>query len=513
MKDRKIFITCIGAAALALQAAYSYGLNITQVDKMVPVLPDAKDYACMAYSVQDNSIFSQCFTGRSGNSEDKMRDYDDKVSAAKDRLKTEKDAYQDKNQEIATKAEGSMRKAEAGKKLKHISGMDISVEDLQNMTEEQKKAFGHKAAAYQMSKTGAMGNMSQADIMKLATMSDKEREAYMMQKMSGSENTGLTPAEIQKLSKMNDEEIETYLKKNPDVMKRMQNSGMARKAAAARNAKSKQAAGEPDPLKKNNDMLQAQKQLRKTIEPENMKAAKKQIKQLFNEKYKNSIKQARENYSRCYIRYSPDGYIFADGKMADSEVRAMKNADRNCGNMATWDASYREFTLAAGDIWAKALKKDLNAIKASSANGNLKKMKTSAYFSNFDSPEMQNYVNNLPGIDGTDEYINMLEEAGKTFDMPEEAGYCDYAWLARAKSISDKDEKNDLYQAHSNELSGCTKEQLKSVGLTASALSATKQGKNGKNKATKEKPEKAKAGNGLGIKGKLKGAAINKMGL
>ena len=511
MKYKNIFLTWLGAAVLAAQTAPAWSLGISQVDKLVPVLPDAKDYACMAYSVHDNKIFSQCFSGTNGNSEDKMKDYGDKVSAAKDKLKDEKDSYQNKNQELAAQAESSKQKAAANKKLKDMSGTNVSIEDIQNMTEEQKQAFGNKIAAHKMSQTGMMGGMSQADIMKMASMSEKEQQAFIMQKMSGSENTGLTADEMQRFSKMNDAEMEAYLKKHPDVMVRMQNSKMGKKALANRNAKSKNPAEENTALKQNENIKQAQKKLSETIEPKNIKAAQKQINELFKTKYKASIKQARENYSNCYIKYSPDGYIFADGKMAASEVKAMENAEKNCRQLATWDASYKEFTLAAGDIWAKALKKDINAIKASSANGNLKKLKTDAYFSNFTSSEMQNYVNNMPGIEGTDEYIQLLEQAGKTFDMPKEAAYCDHAWLARAKSITDTEEKSGFYESHADELSGCTKAQLQAAGLTSSA--AGRHGKGEKNKSAKTKSEKSKAGNAYGIKGKLKGAVLNKLGL
>lgn len=467
-------IFVLACAIIAAQSMTASAINIAQVDSsVIPLLPNAADYACMAYKNMDNPIFLKCFAPAKDNTEDRLKAYNGKLDSAKDKLKDEKDSYQEKNQEIAAQAEAAKQKSAANNRLKQMSGMDINTDDLDKMTESQKQQFGMKVAARQMSQasaiSGMFGGMSQAEMMKVAAMSEADQEAYMRQKMSGSNGTGLTPAEMKMIENMSDAEFAAYARKNPDVIGRMQNSKMGKAAAA--NAKKNNARSKADHAEAGSRMQaaeslkQSQKDLRDAVDAKNMKAARKQIRQLFNEQYKAAIKQAREDYSACYIKYSPNGYIHADGHMSESEVKAMNNAEKNC--QKNWDSKYQEFTLKAGNIWAKAVRQDLNAIKTASANGTLKKLKIAAYFQNFDSPEMKNYVNNMPGIDGTDEYIQFLEQAGKTFDMPKEAAYCDQAWLVRAKKITDKTEKNDFYNGHKEELGGCTAAQLQGVGISS----------------------------------------------
>ena len=468
--------------AAMLCAAYitpANAITITQVDKIVPELPNANDYACMAYSNHENIIFAQCFSGKPDNSEERMQTYNNNVRNANDKLKHEKEAYQNANQELAANAEASRQKAGANDKLKQMSGMNVDVDSLSKMTEEQKQAFGHKIAARKMSEagslTGMMGGMSQEEIMKLSKMSDKEREAYMMQKMSGSEGMGLSMDEMQKFSTMNDKEIAEYVKSHPEVAAKIQNSRMGKMAAANAgkiNARTQAAQnGVQNIRQKMGQQTAAQKQYMDAIDNKNMKAAQKQINALFNEKYKAMIKKGRENYSSCYIKYSPNGYIFADGNMSSSEERAMKDADKNCKSYKTWEIHYQKFTKEAGEIWEKAVKQDLSAIKTAAASGTLKQSKIATNFSNFTSPEMNNYVNNIPGIDGTEEYIEMLEKAKSSFTMPKEAAYCDQAWLAHAKSIEDKSEKNSFYQYKTDELGGCSAAQLSAAGITQAKTS------------------------------------------
>ena len=484
-------------AAMIFSASFvipANAIDISNVDKIVASLPSANDYACKAYSNTENSIFSKCFAPAKDNSEDRMNAFNSNVKKAKEMLESEKKTYMEKNQEIAAAAETGKQKAAADKKLQQMSGTNIDTESLQNMTKEQQQAFAMKIASKNMSNAGngLLGNMSQAEMMKIANMSEKEQEAYMIQKMSGSSGIGLTPAEMQKLSKMSDAEFEAYAKAHPDVVSRMSKSKMAQTAMANK--------GKETAKTKENPASSgiAQKQYMEAIQPKNMNAARKQINALFDSKYKNSIKQARESYASCYIKYSPTGYIFADGIMSDSETKTMETAEKNCRSHKTWDAAYQDFTRKAGDIWAKAIKSDLSAIKEASKNGKLKKLKISANFSNLTSLEMKNYVNNMPGIDGTDEYLSFLEEADATFEMPSEADYCDHAWLAMIKKTSEASEKNDIYNSHIGELRGCSADQLKAAGIKKASASG------------KKKAGKAETGNGKSLKNKTKNTAGNK---
>ena len=506
-------------AAIIFSAAFvipANAIDISNVDKIVASLPSANDYACKAYSNTENSIFSKCFAPAKDNSEDRMNSFNSNVQKAKELLESEKNAYTEKNKENAATAESNKQKAAADKRLQQMSGMDIDTDSIQNMTEEQKQSFAMKIASRKMANAGngMLGNMSQAEMMKLANMSEKEQKEYMMQKMSGSSGIGLTPAEMQKFSKMSDAEFEAYAKAHPDVVSRMSKSKMAQTAMANKgkaNAKTKE-----NPASSGI----AQKQYMEAIQPKNMNAARKQIKALFDSKYKDKIKQSRESYSSCYIRYSPAGYIFADGIMSDSETKTMETAEKNCRSQKTWDSVYQDFTRKAGDLWAKAIKSDLSAIKEASENGKLKKMKISANFSNLTSMEMKNYVNNMPGIDGTDEYISLLEDAKEAFEMPSEADYCDHAWLARIKSTGAASEKNDIYNSHIDELRGCSADQLKAAGIKkASASGKKKAGKaeTGNGKSLKNKIKNTAGNKGSAIKGgmkeKAKGALLNKFGL
>ena len=499
------FFYYLTAILCSLYATPSNALTISQINDIVPTLPNANDYACIAYSNHESIIFAQCFPGKPDNSEEKMQIYNRNVRDAKDKLKLEKETYQAANQELAARAEVNSQQASANDKLRQMSGTNVDVDSLEKMTDSQKQAFGQKLAARKISEAGAMTGMmtgmSKAEMMKLSSMSEKEQEAYMMQKMSGSEGTGLSVDEMQKLGKMSGKEAEEYAKSHPELATKIQNSRMGKTATA--NAGKINARAHADQNKIQNirqkmgQQTAAQKQYMDAIDNKNMKAAQKQINDLFNEKYKTLVKAGRENYSGCYIRYSPRGYIFADGIMSSSEEKAMKDADKNCKILKTWDIHYQEFTKKAGEIWEQAVKQDISSIKSAIRTGTLKKLKIEAFFSNFTTPEMVNYINNIPGIDGTEEYINMLDKAKSSFKMPKEAAYCDQAWLAHAKSINDKSEKNTFYQSRAEELGGCSAAQLTAAGITQTkSVRNPKVNKN--NKGYKDHTNDDKGHNGKG---------------
>lgn len=493
MKKHNFFYYLAALVCSTVFAAPAAAIDIAEVDKLVPSLPGANDYACMAYSDQHNAIFSQCFAPASDNSEDKVKEFKDNVGKAKEALEKEKHVYQEKNQDIAANAEASTNKSAANQKLKQMSGMNIDVDSLEKMSDEQKMSLGHKMAANKMSQigqmTGMMGGMSQEEMARLSKMSEKERETYMMQKMSGNQGTGLSVSEMQKFSNMSDKEFEAYAKTHPEVIEKVKNSSMGKMAASnARRMNAQSQKGQIVDSMKGRTVAskQAHKKYMTALEHKNMKEAQKQIEALFEEKYKAGIKQARENYSSCYSKYSSKGYIMADSLMDPDEEKKMKIAEKNCSSQRTWDTHYQEFTKQAGVLWAKAVRQDLAVIKAISANGTLKKLKIEAYYSNFTSSEMKNYVDNIPGIDGTEEYIGLLKEAGNPFVLPKEADFCDQAWLAKAKSIETASEKNEFYTGHVDSLRGCSEAQLKAVGITNTSpvgkkKPSAKYGRNGQN--------------------------------
>jgi hypothetical protein len=108
-------------------------------------------------------------------------------------------------------------RADAEKQAKALTGKSVS--QLQNMSDAEAQALAGKAVQQKMEAAG-MGNISLADMQNMS-------EEQLMAKMA--ENMGLTAAEMKAMEGMSDKEIEAYMKQG-DRMQRMQNSSLAKAA-------------------------------------------------------------------------------------------------------------------------------------------------------------------------------------------------------------------------------------------------------------------------------------------